>query len=236
MLIRTLVLGVTTAAFPLAASAQGLTEGMRTAGLVEAAVDYWSGDLDVTGTAEETGGGSQSFTASMPVRIWIEDDGVPRMAVEECISALFPVDKGASLARGGLFREDLEYAGSEPDCGMNPGDKELEEKIVITPDGRGLRIDYAYRWSFTDPYTGTGEASGVAVLAPTFKAATPAPAPKLAAADPAPAPAPTVAAPDTLASAPKPTQGVRSVLAGARAARGYATADEPPETPAPKAQ
>lgn len=184
----------------LAAPASFAQEVTETAVLApQRIIDFWSGEMDIAGTVTPEGGTAQPVEATIAMKIWVDEDGVPRLKSDDCVSVLLPIDEGATLARGGRFEEDLELAGSDPNCGMNAGDEQLSEVFELAMRGDTLDIHYTYEWSFKEPYAGQGEATGDATLRASYKP-TRAPA-KPAPVEPAPVPADPAPA---LAAAPAP--------------------------------
>lgn len=162
--------------------------------------------MDIAGTVTPEGGTAQPVEATIAMKIWVDEDGVPRLKSDDCVSVLLPIDEGATLARGGRFEEDLELAGSDPNCGMNPGDEQLSEVFELSMRGDTLDIHYTYEWSFKEPYAGQGEATGDATLRASYK-----PSPARAKPAPAPEPAPAPAEPAAVAAAAPPSAAAAHV-------------------------
>lgn len=148
----------------------------------EQVVDYWIGDLNFSGRAQQDGavnlnGGTLSFNTgrSDPVngqariKVWVAEDGVPRLQINNCVSALFPAQNNVTFETGGLFTPDLAYAGSSPRCGMEQGEVVVEQSNVLTPTAEGIHYSYRGLNRIENPYTGRVTIAGEALLRPVYR-------------------------------------------------------------------
>ncbi len=149
-------------------------------------VEYWVGDYQYSGRAIQNGGiglsgntlnfstgTSQPINGAYQLRVWLGEDGVPRIASDQCTAALFPAqdESGADLQSGGRFVEDYAYAGSRSDCGKNPGDVDVEAWVDIVPTSEGLQLRGHLVRRIQQPYAGRIEAQGSGLLRPVYRRA-----------------------------------------------------------------
>jgi len=190
----------------------------------EREIDYWIGDMRFTGTAQQdaglnfsgntlnfNSGRSDPVNGQVRIKLWVPEDGVPRLQIDKCVSALFPAKTGVTFATGGLFTPDLAYAGSPPRCGLAAGEEVLKQTNTLTPRTDGILYAYTGENRIQSPYTGKANIKGEVLLRPVYKPLPPPPAPPpppVQVAAPAPAPAPaTTAAP--AAPRAQPSAGVQ---------------------------
>lgn len=148
----------------------------------EQVVDYWIGDLNFSGTFKRDGGlnlsgntlnfnlgQSEPINGQARVKVWIADDGIPRLQLNDCVSALFPEQPGATLETGGVFVPDLAYAGSPPNCGMSEGEVVVKQTNRLTPQTDGLVYSYSGENRLQYPNKGRAEISGSTLLRPVYR-------------------------------------------------------------------
>lgn len=136
-------------------------------------VDYWIGDFPLGGKITRSGAAQseQAAPTNTRVKLWLHEDGVPRISAGACTAGLFPAKgEGAiTLQTGGKFIEDLAYAGSAKNCGKNAGDVDVEVWDVLTPTAEGMQISVRVVRNIVLPYPGRLEVEGQGVLRPIYK-------------------------------------------------------------------
>jgi hypothetical protein len=148
----------------------------------EQVVDYWVGDLKFSGTMKKDGGlnlngntlsfnlgQSEPLNGEARIKVWLAADGVPRLQINDCVSALFPEQPGTTLETGGLFVPDLAYAGSPTRCGLNEGEVVVKQTNRLTPQPDGLVFSYTGENTIQYPYKGRAELTGSVLLRPVYK-------------------------------------------------------------------
>lgn len=147
-------------------------------------IDYWIGDLAYSGTVQKDAslnlnGGNLNFDLgrSDPVngtarfKVWLPEDGVPRLQIGECVTALRPAKQGITFQGGGAFVPDYAYTNTSPTCGLQPGEVITKRSDTLTPTADGIRYAYAATNHIEQPYRGKITLSGEALLRPVYKTA-----------------------------------------------------------------
>jgi len=112
------------------------------------------------------------------VKLWIPADGIPRLQAGKCVSALFPDPRnpGATWQTGGYFVEDYAYAGSDPTCGGQSGDVDMESWLHLDPNASGVKITSRLVRKTAKPDSKKLDLQGEGLLRPVYR---PKPAPRI---------------------------------------------------------
>lgn len=149
-------------------------------------VDYWIGDLTFSGQAREDSGigfsGSslnfnigrtENVSGQARITLWIDEDGIARRRIGDCVAAMFPEKAGTTIETGGLFKPDLAYVGTSPRCGMAQGEEVVSQTNRITPHAEGLLYAYTGENTIQQPFKGKVSIKGEVILRPVYKSIAP---------------------------------------------------------------
>lgn len=145
-------------------------------------VDYWTGDLNVTGQFRKDpslalngstlnfslGGAAEPINGSVRIKVWTPEDGVVRLQINDCVTALRPAVAGGDLTTGGAFTPDFAFTNTPVNCGLQQGEVIVKRSDVLTPTAEGIRYAYSSENKLANP-KGTGKMSGEGLLRPVFK-------------------------------------------------------------------
>lgn len=158
-------------------------------------IDYWVGDMQLAGQVQRDAsfslsgnnlnfdlGRSDPINATARFKVWVPDDGIVRLQIGNCITAMRPAKAGVSLQTGGLFVPDFASVGTAPNCGLAPGEAILQRSDTLALTQSGIQYAYSAVNHVEQPYKGKATIKGQTLLLPVYK-----PIPK-----PAPPPRPTV--------------------------------------------
>ena len=143
-------------------------------------VDYWTGDLSVTGQFKKDAafalngstlnfnlGQTEPLSGTVRIKVWMPEDGVARLQINDCVTALRPA-AGVDFSTGGAFTPDYAYTNTPVNCGLQPGEVIVKRSDTLTPTAEGIRYAYASENKMANP-KGKATISGETLLRPVFK-------------------------------------------------------------------
>lgn len=145
-------------------------------------VDYWTGDMTVTGQMTKDAsfglngnnlnfdfGRSDPINGTVRIKVWVPEDGVPRLQIDRCVTALRPAKAGVTFETGGGFVPDYTYTNTPVNCGLQNGEVIVKRSDTMTRTAEGIRYVYTGENKIAQPYNGKATLKGDAMLRPVFK-------------------------------------------------------------------